>query len=162
MLWLAVAILLGTMPTAFSADIQSSTLNNGKHLVIVNGDLTKDDLQTFQRLVQAAPSGSMVGLHSNGGAVATGMGMGTLIRMRGLITLVIDDLTCASACALAWLAGTPRLMGRKARIGFHAVSIGGAETGAGNALVGAYLERLGLPERAISTPRSPALKRCFG
>jgi hypothetical protein len=40
-------------------------------------------------------------------------------------------------------------MGRKAHIGFHAVSIGGAETGAGNALVGAYLERLGLPERAI-------------
>jgi len=149
MLRLAIAILLSTMATAYGADIQSSILNDGNHLVIVDGDLTKDDLPTFQRLVQAAPSGSTVGLRSNGGAVATGMGMGTLIRMRGLITLVIDDTTCASACAIAWLAGTPRLMGRKARIGFHAVSIGGAETGAGNALVGAYLERLGLPERAI-------------
>ena len=149
MLRLAIAILLATMAAAFGAEIQSSILENGKHLVIVDGDLTKDDLPTFQRLVQAAPSGSTVGLRSNGGAVATGMGMGTLIRMRGLMTLVIDDTTCASACAIAWLAGTPRLMGRKARIGFHAASIGGAETGAGNALVGAYLERLGLPERAI-------------
>jgi hypothetical protein len=149
MLWLAIAILIGNMATAYGTDIQSSILNDGKHLVIVDGDLTKDDLQTFQRLVRAAPSGSTVALRSNGGAVATGMGMGTLIRMRGLITVVIDDMTCASACAIAWLAGTPRLMGRKARIGFHAASIGGAETGAGNALVGAYLERLGLPERAI-------------
>jgi hypothetical protein len=149
MLRMAIAILLTTIATAYGADIQSSTLKNGKHLVTVDGDLTKEDLQTFQRHVQAAPSGSTVGLRSNGGAIATGMGMGTLIRMRGLNTLVIDDTTCASACALAWLAGSPRLMGKKARIGFHAASIGGAETGAGNALVGAYLERLGLPERAI-------------
>jgi hypothetical protein len=45
-------------------------LNDGKDLIIVDGDLTKDDLQTFQRVVQAAPSGSTVGLRSNGGLVA--------------------------------------------------------------------------------------------
>src|SRR5262245_45505076 len=102
MLRLAIAILLGMMATAYGADIQSSILKNGKHLGTVDGGLTKGGLQSFQSHVQAAPSGSMVGLRSNGGRVATGIEMGKTIRMRGLVTLVFDDMVCASACALAW------------------------------------------------------------
>jgi hypothetical protein len=41
---LAIAILLATIGTAYGADIQSSTLKNGKHLVTVDGDLTKEDV----------------------------------------------------------------------------------------------------------------------
>lgn len=106
-------------------------------------------MATFQTLARAAPEGSSVRLRSKGGQVVTGLEMGKLIRQRRFATLVMDDTVCASACALAWLAGAPRVMGKTTRIGFHAASINGVETGAGNALVGAYLERLGLPERAI-------------
>ena len=63
-----------------------------------------------------------------------------------------DGTRCASACA-TWLGGSQRFMGQTAQIGFHAayVSAGGqvTETGAGNAMLGAYLNELGISERAI-------------
>jgi hypothetical protein len=58
---------------------------------------------------------------------------------------------CALACALAWLGGTRRFMGRGAQIGFHSAynAESGRETGVGNAIVGAYLNRIGLPYSAV-------------
>jgi hypothetical protein len=42
------------------------------------------------------------------------------------------------------------MMSREARIGFHAAyNTGGQETGVGNALVGAYLNKIGLPYAAV-------------
>jgi transposase len=66
-------------------------------------------------------------------------------------TVVAGDARCASACAIAWLGGTPRLMSAEARVGFHAAynSETGQETGVGNALVGAYLNKIGLPYSAV-------------
>ena len=60
-------------------------------------------------------------------------------------------LMCASACALAWLGGIPRLMGANTHIGFHAAynPRSGQEAGVANALVGAYLSQLGLPDKAV-------------
>jgi hypothetical protein len=52
---------------------------------------------------------------------------------------------------IAWLGGTPRLMSAEARVGFHAAYSNktGQETGVGNALVGAYLNKIGLPYSAV-------------
>ena len=69
--------------------------------------------------------------------------------------------TCTSACALIWLAGTPRYLGPEAHLGFHAsyYDAGGrlVETGVGNAMVGHYLAQLDLPEDAavFATIASP-------
>lgn len=84
---------------------------------------------------------------------------GQAIHLKGFATLVPDGVQCASACALAWLGGIPRLMGETAKVGFHAVytSNGGqpAISSAGNALVGAYLNQLGLPTSAVLYITSP-------
>jgi hypothetical protein len=60
-------------------------------------------------------------------------------------------MTCASACALIWLAGARRYVWDTAKIGFHgafdAVTMEGS--GPGNAIVGAYLNKLGLSYQAI-------------
>jgi hypothetical protein len=67
--------------------------------------------------------------------------------------LVAKDTYCASACALAWLAGTKRFMEPGARVGFHAayeILDGLPKTsGRANAIVGAYLNQLGLNVEAI-------------
>jgi hypothetical protein len=53
-----------------------------------------------------------------------------------------------------WLAGAPRFAGEGAQIGFHAAYLeqSGAPvvSGVANALVGAYLTKLGLSEKAIA------------
>ncbi|MDX8517195.1 hypothetical protein [Mesorhizobium dulcispinae] len=106
----------------------------------------QDDLQFNQ--VAATTGQAIVVLNSEGGAVLPALEIGRSIRLRGFSTAVASDTLCASACALAWLAGTPRLAGQTANIGFHASYIvkdgTPSETGVGNALIGAYLNQLGL------------------
>jgi hypothetical protein len=82
------------------------------------------------------------------------MEIGRAIRLKGFGTLVPQGFQCASACALAWLGGSPRFMGHDATVGFHAVftTNNGQDTvsSAGNAVVGAYLDQLGLSMQAIT------------
>jgi hypothetical protein len=88
---------------------------------------------------------------SNGGSAVAGIQIGESIRLKGFTTVVAGNAYCASACAIAWLGGTPRLMSAEARVGFHAAysSETGQETGVGNASVGAYLNKIGLPYSAV-------------
>jgi hypothetical protein len=86
-----------------------------------------------------------------GGSAVAGIQIGESIRLKGFTTVVAGNARCASACAIAWLGGTPRLMSAEARVGFHAAysSETGQETGVGNALVGAYLNKIGLSYSAV-------------
>ena len=88
---------------------------------------------------------------SAGGSVVAGIQIGESIRLKGFTTVVAGTARCASACAIACLGGTPRLMSPQARVGFHAAysSETGQETGVGNGLVGAYLDKIGLPYSAV-------------
>lgn len=130
-------------------------------LVTVIGDLKSDDIQQFQTRTNGLEK-AIVAFGSDGGSLLAGIRIGTTIRLKNYTTVVLNDLRCASACAIAWLGGTRRLMGPNAKIGFHAayaIKNGEAkEVGAANALLGAYLGNLGLPERAIFyiTQASPA------
>jgi hypothetical protein len=124
--------------------------NNGPASVIVDGDLEASDGDQFQ-LKTSFLSKAVVSFRSDGGSVLAGIKIGESIRLKGFTTVVAGGARCASACAIAWLGGTPRLMSAEARVGFHAAynSETGQETGVGNALVGAYLNKIGLPYSAV-------------
>jgi len=94
---------------------------------------------------------AVVRFQSRGGSLVTGIQIGEMIRLKDFQTVVPAGARCASACALAWLGGIHRFMGPGARIGLHAVSDpkSGQVTGVGNALLGAYLNRVGLPYSAV-------------
>jgi hypothetical protein len=95
----------------------------------------------------------MVLFESPGGNLLAGLNIGRAIRLKEFFTAVEGGKECASACGLAWLGGIKRFAHPDARIGFHAAYIENngqaTETGAGNALVGAYLNQLSLPQSAI-------------
>ena len=90
---------------------------------------------------------------AQGATCLLGIEIGKAVRLKGFSTIVPDGVQCASACALAWLGGRTRLLSSTARVGFHAAYINAegqaAVSSAGNALVGAYLNQLGLPTSAI-------------
>ena len=71
------------------------------------------------------------------------------MRARGYSSLVPDGSVCASACAIAWLGGAKRYLASNGRLGFHAASGGDGVSAPGNALVGAYMARLGLSQDAV-------------
>jgi len=119
-------------------------------LVLVDGKLESGDGDRF-RYTTAFLSSAIVSFRSDGGSVAAGIQIGEIIRLKGFTTSVSRDARCASACALAWLGGTKRLMSAESKIGFHAAyTADGRETGVGNALIGAYLNKIGLPYSAVA------------
>jgi hypothetical protein len=119
-------------------------------IVIVQGPLHATDGDRF--FAKTAPLGAaLVRFQSDGGSVLTGIQIGETIRLKDFHTVVPAGARCASACMLAWVGGTRRFMGRGARIGVHAASDprSGEPSRVANALVGAYLSRMGLPYSAV-------------
>jgi hypothetical protein len=137
---------------AHSAEIMSSFGQDGSCALTFYGDIENGDENLFDVLSGSCAGGGVL-YKSNGGDLFAGLRIGEMIRERGLETAVSYDATCASACALAWLGGTKRYMFAESKIGFHAAYIvedsEAKESGLGNALVGAYLTRIGLSVETV-------------
>ncbi|MCQ8277540.1 hypothetical protein NFI95_03625 [Acetobacteraceae bacterium KSS8] len=155
---LAPAILSIILSTAVVLPARAATFDilrdrNGFTIVVVQGEFMPEDGTSFANTVSGLRAPVLVAFDSPGGAVVAGLQMGLVIRSRGFVTAVTSRALCASACALAWLGGKSRLIQGSGRVGFHAAfnEVAGQkiETGSGNALVGAYLNELGLSFDAI-------------
>jgi hypothetical protein len=116
------------------------------NVISVDGELQAGDGERFAD-VAISVTNAVIVLNSPGGDLVAGIEIGKAIRLKGFRTAVPQGFSCASACALAWLGGSPRFMGQGSTIGFHAAyaNKNGAVSSVGNAMVGAYLNQLGLP-----------------
>ena len=125
---------------------------DGVSLIVIAGVIEAGDDTKFSNLIYGVGQAVVV-LDSPGGAALPAIEMGKAIRLKGFTTIVPDRALCASACALMWLGGMPRILSDKGNLGFHATFIEKDgklfESGVGNALVGRYLTLLNLPERAV-------------
>ena len=148
LLFVACALIYASYSHA--ANISVDVLGANKAIVTIDGPLYADDRKQFTEKVGAL-SNAIVGLQSDGGSMLAGIQIGEAIRLKGFTTVVPTGARCASACALAWLGGTRRLMGSGAQIGFHSAydMQSGREIGVANAVMGAYLNRIGLPYSAV-------------
>lgn len=153
----AVSAILGlllafTTAPAGAAYIHSATGEDGGARIVIDGEMINGDEVKFEDLLLDFPDATVV-LLSPGGDLDAGIAIGKLIREYGLTTLVESRKECASACALAWLAGTPRVMAEDATVGFHAAyTEHGSEmvtSATANALVGAYVSQLGFPTSVV-------------
>ncbi len=138
-----------------AADIQTSPATDDRVAVIaLSGDIMLADGNKFaDAAARLGDQRVAVVFNSRGGALLAGLQIGQIIQLHHYATFVAQDALCASACALAWLSGAPRMMQDGAHIGFHAAYVhdgrAKVETGVGNALVGAYMTTLGLSVEAI-------------
>jgi hypothetical protein len=103
---------------------QLRLLRNGTEIELA-GSITEGTADALKQLLDAAPRVQVVHLNSNGGNVAEGYEIYQLIRDRKLITYTATN--CVSACTIAFLGGTKRLLSTRARLGFHSVSISGID-----------------------------------
>ena len=115
----AVALILALSGLAANAaDIFSGL----KGTVYVRGPIEDDDYSKF--LAASGGQNLTVDLNSPGGSLLSALQMGAYVRDNGYSTLVRDELTCASACALL-LARRPE-QGSRSK-GCHRVSRGERE-----------------------------------
>jgi len=137
-------ILLTAAPTlAASIRVEPPTPERPS-AVMVEGPLLRKDGDQFATKTASLGS-AIVSFNSDSGSSVGGVRIGEVISRKRFSTVVPDGRRCASACALAWLAGVERFIGANAGIRFH----GDGEAGTGNAIVGAYLTKMGLPSEAI-------------
>ena len=127
------------------------------NIIVVTDEIVAGDDEAFLDAVEHATGRghpAMVVLASPGGALGAGMHMGLIIAETGLPTFVPDGEVCASACALAWLAGAPRMMTGASEIGFHqpyderdGQMVPSIEA---NAVVGHYIATIGMGPQIVS------------
>lgn len=143
---------LSLFSDALAADISRDDLSlNGRNtpVIRVEGPLLNGDAFRFKDAARGIKSAAVL-LNSLGGDLEAGIEIGRTINRAGYDTIVEE--TCASACALAWLAGQRRFALEEAHIGFHVAYKGAAvplESGMGNAVVGLYLGELGLGQNVV-------------
>lgn len=137
---------------AWPAQILVSPATGTAAQITITGKLDLGDALNFLRKTGEVKE-AVVLLQSAGGNTAAGISIGRAIRQKGFLTLVPSSVSCASACALAWLGGVRRFMGEGAKVGFHAaytMSGGRARRSAsGNAALVKYVNGLGLTRQAI-------------
>jgi len=77
-----------------------------------------------RKILDSSPTVKFIHLNSTGGRITEANKLASLISQRQLITYT--RTSCASACAIAFLAGRERYIGEQGRIGFHSASVSGS------------------------------------
>ena len=154
LLALLAVVLLIAPARAAKFDVHAGDELN---IIVVTDEILPGDDEHFLAAVEEATwegQSALVVLASPGGALGAGMHMGLIIAENGLPTFVPDGEVCASACALAWLAGAPRMMTEVSEIGFHqpyderdGVMVPSIEA---NAVVGHYIATIGMGPQIVS------------
>ena len=101
---------------------QVAMANDGGPGILLTGVILAGDEATFHAMAATLPRATVL-TTGPGGLVGPALAIGTEIRNRGWVTLVPEHTNCASACSMIWLAGTRRMLGVDAQIGFHAMSM---------------------------------------
>jgi hypothetical protein len=148
-------LLASTTMSAHAASITTGQ-NNNTPTIYITGDIVAGDHKQFAPIAANSffkRGRVFVYLGSRGGDAEAALAIGEMVRQSGYETVVFDE--CSSACALIWLAGNKRWASEKANIGFHAIYYADRtprQAAPGwNAVVGAYLGRLGFSDDAIYT-----------
>lgn len=151
---IAVITTFGLYTQSIAANISVVKGTEGAaDLIIIEGPIVAEDEKTFKQIALNSEFATVV-LDSRGGKLRPAIAIGKTIRIKEFSTAVIGS-DCLSSCALIWLAGHTRHLGRNYRLGFHAAYIEdekGNKTPAatGNALVGSYLNSIGLNEAVVA------------
>lgn len=147
----ALLMLAGHSARSATVDVKTGK-DQRAPIIALDGEILAGDFDKFSAAV-GDNYGAVLVLSSPGGATLDALDIGRMVSRMGMVTYAKAGASCSSACALIWLAGKSRYVGRSAQVGFHATSSeenGKVEvSGFGNALVGAYLAELGMSADAI-------------
>jgi len=137
--------------SAESASTRSrSAGSNGDQVVLVmTGVIGPGSYRQFRRAVSRGKPDLIV-LDGPGGILDEAIMIGDEIRRRGLATLVDADGFCASACAVVFLSGRTKYMGRGAHVGLHAASyLDGRADAQATTMMASYLRQVGVPRSIL-------------
>lgn len=141
---LSALLFLGSAAPG-SAAKQSRTSNREQVILVISGVIGPGAYREFRRAISRAKPDYIL-LEGPGGMLGEALRIGQEVRRRGLSTLVAANGQCASACAVVFLSGRTRYVGRNAAVGLHAASDRRGRVNAeATAMMSDYLGSVGVP-----------------
>jgi ATP-dependent protease ClpP protease subunit len=142
--------------TFSSASAATFTVAGFKDEIIVslNGEIAEGDSIQLKELIKASNdvgrSVSSVHFNSPGGNLLEGVKLAAIIRYGKFSTVVANGARCASACFVAFAAGSQKFVGYTAGIGVHGASDRlGREAGDATVSAARIVKELGVPDAII-------------
>lgn len=94
---------------------------------MIQGAIDSDTSTQFQQMLVENPNLHLLMLDSPGGSVVPALDIAAVVNSLGIVTLVPEGATCASACTFVFFAGKDRLA--SGRLGVHQMSYAGGSDG---------------------------------
>lgn len=91
--------------------------------IAIDGPIGIGLSRALENVLAKTPDIDRIILNSDGGRVFEARGVAKQIIERGLDTYVFDG--CRSACTIAFIAGSTRMIGERGRLGFHSYRVDG-------------------------------------
>ena len=108
----------------------------------------------LRQFLQTLPATAGIGawaMNSPGGVVNEAMQMREVILKTGAMTLLPDDVTCASACLWLFAGGKSRMMVSTAQVGVHGtMNPQGKEAPEGTVFSARFAKQIGIPDSVIA------------
>lgn len=120
-----LSVMLATN-AAYPATFKSNLSKEGRVVISLDGEIAPGDAENLKAEIQKAnQSGrpvSRIRLNSAGGNFLEGVKLAEAIRFARIATVVPKGAPCASACFLAFAAGSEKFASYSASVGVHGVS----------------------------------------
>ena len=154
---LIIPSILGVASVASAATLTTTSSKDGKLTVTLSGEITEGDSDSLKTVIQTANNSghivAIIRLNSPGGSILESVKLADIIRFGKIATSVIGTSKCASACFIAFAAGSERYANYTASIGVHGASDeSGQETiksGAATVTMARIVKELGVPPSII-------------
>ncbi len=149
-----ISVTVVVASSASAASITSTLSKENKTIVLLNGEIAEGDADRLKAIIKSAndfgrPISGMR-LNSPGGSLLEGTKLAELINYAKIATVVANGTKCASACFLAFAAGSQKFVSYTASIGVHGASDKfGQELGDATVSMARIVKELGVPNGII-------------
>ncbi len=141
---------------AIAATVDHFTSKEGREVITLSGEIVAGDASQVTNVIKEAnAAGRLVSglrLNSPGGSIDEGAKLADVIRFAKIATVVMNGTSCASACFIAFAAGSEKYASYSAGVGVHGASVNGQETEGSRAATIAMakiVKELGVPPAII-------------
>jgi len=146
-------VAIASQPLANAMGFDSADAGNNTLIITMQGKIEPGDTLKLYQFLKTLPTPARIGawaMNSPGGAVNEAVQMGEIILKTGAMTLLPDNVTCASACFWLFAAGQSRMMVSTAQLGVHGTKdVQGKEAPEGTVDSARFAKQIGIPDSVI-------------
>ena len=146
-------LVIASQPSANAMVFGSADAGNNTLIITMQGKIEPGDTVKLNQFLKTIPATAHIGawaMNSQGGLVNEAVQLGEIILKNGAMTVLPDNVTCASACFWLFAAGQSRMMVSTAQLGVHGTKDErGREAPESTVDSARFAKQIGIPDSVI-------------